>query len=330
MSSTNNLGTAPPSVDRCEISFAVACYNAMPYLPAAIESALAQTDVQVEVLVIDDGSTDGSMACANEYAARDTRVRVLRTPQNCGPAGARNIAIREMRGNWFAVLDSDDLVMPERSRRLIDEANASKADFIADDLVVFGAGRTDRTFLSQDATQSAFWLTLEGYFRDAIMYGKRPNPGFLKPMIRREALEKHGIGYNSNLRIAEDDELIVRLLLAGCQYRIVPQAMYRYRKHAQSISHRLSSDHARRMLASEKVLKADLERQGSVTPVYRRRWRALVSAEAFARAIDALNARRLGDALSILAATPSALPLFAMPITARIGRMFASNEPYHE
>ena len=99
------------------------------------------------------------------------------------------------------------------------------------------------------------------------MFGASPNLGFLKPMIRRRVLERTGIRYDPSLRIGEDDALIVQLLLAGARYRLMPQAGYFYRKHGSSISHRLSLDHAERMMASERQIRAAVAERPEWMPV---------------------------------------------------------------
>lgn len=309
--------TAPPVPD---VSFAVACYNCAPYLEEAVASALGQTGVAVEVLLVDDGSSDGTLPLAQRLAAHDPRVRVFTTPANLGPGGARNIALTEMHGTWLAVLDSDDLVAPDRSARLIAEAEASGAGMIADDLVVFGEGVSESRFLGAGATE-AEWILLERYFADSAIFGGAPNPGFLKPMIRRDLLLRTGIRYDERLRIAEDDDLIVRLLLAGARYRLLRAPLYRYRKHGASISHRLSRDHVDRMAAAGADLRARARRDGFDGPAFRRRDRALSNAVAFTHAIDALKQRRPLAAAVAVVRTPGCLPLFAMPLAARLRRL---------
>lgn len=307
----------------CDVSFAVACYNAMPYLDEAIASALGQRDVAVEILVVDDGSSDGSLECARGWAARDPRVRVLRTPHNAGPGGARNLAIANMRGEWYAVLDSDDLLLPDRSRLLIDTANAQGADLVADDLAVFGDGLTEASFLDGSIDPAGMVIEANGYFTRTAMYGRWPNLGFLKPMVRANTLRESGITYNPDLRIAEDDEFIVRLLLADQRYFVLPRKLYRYRKHDRSISHRLSSDHALRMVRSEEALRKKVEAAGALGPAYSRRWQALQRAAAFSRSIDALKARKPLSAIGTLLCTPGAIRLYSMPVMARLKRMMA-------
>lgn len=307
--------------DRCEVSFAIACYNALPYLDSAIDSALSQTDTTVELLVVDDHSDDASKARAEEWRRRDPRVRVFQTEINSGPGAARNVAIANMRGEWFAVLDSDDLLAHGRTRKLVDVANSTKADLIADDLILFGDDMDNCRFLPPSLAPQGGWIDPEMYFGSTIMFGSRPNLGFLKPMIRKSALDATGIRYNSDLRIAEDDELIVRLLLARQRYYLWPKAGYHYRKHGKSISHRLSHANAEKMLQSEQDIKQQVETAGLASSAYLERFRSIQRAEAFTRSIEALKAGRPLAAISPLILNPSAIRHYTMPLSARIGRI---------
>lgn len=307
------------NVRHCDVTFAVACFNALPFLDSAIGSALSQQDVEVEVIIVDDGSTDGSLEMALGWQKKDRRVRVFRTPRNLGPGGARNIAIRNMQGQWLAVLDSDDVIDPRRSRTLIDAAEEAGADLIADNLTIFGQGLADADFLkSEDIPHRR--IDLDTYFKSSRMFGRVPNLGFLKPMIRQSTLEAQTIQYNENLRIGEDDELIVRLLINGLWYAYHPDKMYRYRKHANSISHRLSLESAERILVSERAIRDRLSRNAPLSDAYAARWRSIQRAVAFTRAVDALKQGSVVGALLALASNPAAITLFAMPLRARFAR----------
>src|SRR5688572_25029067 len=92
------------------ISVVVPCFNRAYCLGKAIESALAQHTTPREVIIVDDGSTDGSAAVAGNYGEQ---VRVIRTT-NRGPAAARNIGLQQAQGMWVAFLDSDDVWHPEK------------------------------------------------------------------------------------------------------------------------------------------------------------------------------------------------------------------------
>lgn len=298
----------------------MASYNSAGFLGDAVATALNQQGVSVEVLIIDDCSTDNSLACAHALAAQDDRIKVFQTPQNSGPGAARNIGIGNMRGRWYAMLDCDDAMEPERCQTLIQAAERAGADMIADDLTVFGEGLTSYRHLGNDYGDAARDINLDDYFSGTIMYSDKPNLGFLKPMVRSAIINGSDIQYREDLRIGEDDEFVIRLLLAGARYTYHPQALYDYRKHDASISHRLSADHSALMVKSENDIRARVATAGFDSPAYKARFAAILDAAAFARSIEAIKARNFADAVTAMIERPSALRHFAMPIKARLQR----------
>ncbi|HYC03122.1 MAG TPA: glycosyltransferase family 2 protein [Azospirillaceae bacterium] len=102
---------APPRL----VSVVVPAYNAAPFIQEAVESALAQSHRDLEVIVVDDGSTDETVAIVRRLVARDARVRLIRQ-RNGGVAAARNRAILEARGTYVAPLDADDFWHPDKLR----------------------------------------------------------------------------------------------------------------------------------------------------------------------------------------------------------------------
>ncbi|MEL7198560.1 MAG: glycosyltransferase family 2 protein [Pseudomonadota bacterium] len=300
------------SVRTPEISIIIACYNGARFLADAASSALAQKNIVLEVLIIDDHSTDESHELANKLANKDSRIKVLQTPKNAGPGGARNVGIDAMRGRWYAMLDCDDTFAPDRCRALIDAAEKAGADMIADDLAVFGDDIEPHRHLGEAQPPST--ITLEGYFAGTIMYSPRPNLGFLKPIIRASTLDQRR--YRTDLRIGEDDELVIQLLLSGANYAYHSQALYNYRKHEASISHRLSADHSALMVKSEENIRAQVMAAGRNSDDYKKRYSAILDAAAFADSVEALKEKQLSRAISAIAARPSALRHYAMPIAA--------------
>lgn len=117
-----------------EVSFVVAAYNAADTIRRAILSALAQERVDLEVIVVDDCSTDGTSAVVEEIA--DPRVRLLRLAKNRGPGGARNAGLEAARGNWIAILDADDTITANRLSRMIDLATTAGAEIAVDNIDV--------------------------------------------------------------------------------------------------------------------------------------------------------------------------------------------------
>lgn len=99
------------------ISVIVPVYNVEKYLPKCLDSLLAQTWQELEIIVVDDGSPDNSWDIMQEYARRDSRVRLIRQ-KNGGLSAARNAGVEAARGEWIGFLDSDDYVAPEMYERL--------------------------------------------------------------------------------------------------------------------------------------------------------------------------------------------------------------------
>jgi glycosyltransferase involved in cell wall biosynthesis len=100
-------------MERPEVSVVMAVYNERPYLREAVESILDQTFRKFEFIIVDDGSTDGSADTLEEISKEDSRVRVFHL-ENQGPAGARNYALRHASGRYIAIMDGDDISLPER------------------------------------------------------------------------------------------------------------------------------------------------------------------------------------------------------------------------
>ena len=103
------------------ISVIVPVYNVEKYLRCCVDSILAQTFTDIEVLLVDDGSTDGSGAICDEYAQKDSRVRVFHKP-NGGVSSARNLGLDKAAGKWIMFVDSDDKVAPQICERLLEYA----------------------------------------------------------------------------------------------------------------------------------------------------------------------------------------------------------------
>lgn len=101
------------------ISVIIPIYNVAQYLPECLDSVLGQTMSDFELLLIDDGSRDGSGAICDRYAARDARIRVFHTP-NSGVSRARNTGLDHARGEFVVFVDSDDRIAPDRLQQLLD------------------------------------------------------------------------------------------------------------------------------------------------------------------------------------------------------------------
>lgn len=111
------------------VSVIVPVYNVKQYLPACIESVLKQTYSDWELLLVDDGSTDGSAQVCDEYARQDSRICVFHK-ENGGVCSARNLAIDNMAGEFCIMLDSDDLIHPSLLEKTLEIMQETQADAV--------------------------------------------------------------------------------------------------------------------------------------------------------------------------------------------------------
>ena len=316
--------------ERPVVSIITANYNGARHLGEAIQSVLAQTLTSLELIVVDDASSDASAALVEEVAALDRRVRLIVQPRNAGPGAARNRGIAESRGRYVAVFDSDDLMAADRLARLVQRAAADGADMVADNLLAFesAAPRAGRPFLPGKAFAAPRWITLADVIASSRMYSRSPGLGYLKPLIRAEALQASGVRYDEALRIGEDYDLLLRLLAKGLRLRLEPACLYRYRRHSGSISHALGRDHLEAMLRADAAFEAQAP---DLPPVARRaqaaRRRSLERALAYDEIIQRLKRGDLAGGLAKAAGAPAVWPLLTMPVTARVKRLAARLQP---
>lgn len=257
MDGDNGLGPKVPPL----VSVIMANWRGERYLGAAIASVLGQSLQEVELLIADDASDDRSQDIAREAMARDPRVRLLPAARSGGPSAARNRALEAAHGEWVAIVDSDDLLHPRRLELLLDAGRRFEADMVADDMIFF-SDRPDaagRTLLGAAGLRGEMIV-------DAALFvqsnnrkpGDRGLPplGYLKPLIRRSALE--GISYRPEVRVGEDFDFYLRLLLQGARFLLLPLPLYHYRRHSASLSHRLSVGVLEPLLAAHEELSASL------------------------------------------------------------------------
>ena len=117
-----------------KVSVIMACHNASAFLDQAINSVLCQTLRDLELILIDDYSTDNTLEISKGYELQDNRITVISLPKNAGPAIARNAGIRAATGEWLGILDSDDVAVPERFEEQMRLADNRQ------DLVLIGSG----------------------------------------------------------------------------------------------------------------------------------------------------------------------------------------------
>lgn len=204
----------------------MAARNAEAFVAAAIESALAQTYPNFELLVVDDASTDQTADIVASYAAKDARIRLLRQVQCGGACVAWNVALREARGEWIAVLDADDLWRPRRLEAQLAAVDANPSVV----LVCSEYERMDiegRPLMNSIRAGPEWWLLWQLLFKNIV-------GGHSQVLYRRESALACG-GYRTECKFAEDYRLWVDLTRDGGMF-CVPEVLMDYRVHDQSAS----------------------------------------------------------------------------------------------
>ncbi len=222
------MTTGPSRTSRPLVSVVIPAYNAEGYLAATIESVLAQTYRPLEVLVVDDGSSDGTVALARSFG---DPVRVIEQ-ENKGPAGARNTGFAEARGDIIALLDADDLWMPERLAACVDLLQSDPT---------LGFVTTDAYLIEEDTpTERRYYGDYQRYpfpARGAQLdeIAKR-NFVFVSVVFDRRLFDLVGARLDERLWGTEDYDLWTRFLLAGAEAGLVPEPLAWYRVRADSVS----------------------------------------------------------------------------------------------
>ena len=209
-----------------QVSVVVPAYQAATTISACIESALTQSVTSLECLVVDDGSTDGTADIVRAVATGDSRVVLLSQP-NAGPASARNLALRQARGEWVAFLDADDRWLPDKLERELFEAGGSDVVY-SDAYLVVGGVRT--------GTYSSAWPPppLEADMFAHLLSAPNPVP-LLSVLVRRPSLVQAG-GFRADWHGVEDLDLWLRLAQSCSSFGYVDEVTCEYVVRPESIS----------------------------------------------------------------------------------------------
>lgn len=204
-----------------QISVVLPVYNGGDYLEEAVQSILDQTYSDFELLVIDDGSTDGSLQLLREFEKTDKRIRLF-ARENRGLVPTLNELISMARGTWIARMDADDIARPQRLARQLEWLQKTGADVCGSWVQRFGSGdnRLVQLYQSDHAIKTAL-LFFSPFAHPSVMF--------------RASLAKM-LPYDDNWIKAEDYDLWIRAAQAGWKMSNVPEALLLYRVHQGQVS----------------------------------------------------------------------------------------------
>ncbi|CAN7147688.1 glycosyltransferase [Phyllobacterium sp. LjRoot231] len=306
-----------------DVTFVIAAYNAQDTIRRAIESALAQRGVSVEIVVADDRSSDNTAAVAGSF--RDERVRVVTLERNRGPGGARNAALAIAKGRWIAVLDSDDEVFPDRIMKMITGAENAGANAAVDNIEVIKEGDTKgEAMFPANHLAKIHEITLADFIASNLVFKATFNFGYMKPIFERRFIETHGLRYEENLRIGEDYIFLASLLAKGGKCIVEPSVGYAYHVRSGSISRVLEKHHVISMLEADRTFLAKFELDAEAKAAQARRTRSLEEAQSFLSLVDHIKRRSISGIIEVVMKDPVALRHLSMPIGVRLRRLIPS------
>lgn len=179
-----------------QVSVVIPAYNSEKYIADTINSVLAQTYTNFEVLVINDFSTDGTKEIIQNFALHDNRVFLINLLANMGaPAGPRNIGVRRARGRWIAFLDSDDIWHPCKLQRQLDLLEKTNARFCSTQMVDFVDA--NQLYLSDALTDEYEWIS----FLSQMIKFKTPTSSVI---VEKSLLESYPFNETMSYKARED------------------------------------------------------------------------------------------------------------------------------
>jgi succinoglycan biosynthesis protein ExoU len=276
----------------------------------AVASALFQP-LASEVIVVDDGSRDRTAEVAAAAGDGSGRLKIVRLPENRGPAQGRNTAIEASRAPFLCILDADDFMAPGRLERMFARGGEGW-DILADDLLFYEGPDAARAYdrLLPASYALPHELTLSEFGRGNLPSKQRPRRelGFLKPLIRRAFLDAHRIRYDRRLRLGEDLVLYARCLLAGARFRLVEACGYCAVQSPASLSGRHRTEDIARLYKALVELAAEAARAGRPIGDLQLYMRSTRNNLALRRALDARREHGLEGFVAALSDEPARVP----------------------
>ena len=207
------------------VSLIVPVFDKSAHLAECLESLLDQSLADIEIICIDDASTDTSLEILEAYAASDSRIRLIRNDSNAGAARSRNAGLDLATGAYLRFVDADDIVPQDSTKTLYDRAILTAADLVRGSIALF---RGERSSLVSTARVGDRWTTTFATSPDLWIPWWHTTY-----LISAGLLREHGIRY-PDLRRGEDPVFIASVLAAARTISTIPDIVYLYRKYSKT------------------------------------------------------------------------------------------------
>lgn len=227
-----------------KISFIVPVYNRESYLPLCIESLINQTLKEIEILLIDNGSTDNSPQICRQYASNDVRIRYFRLEQS-GVGPARNFGLHHAKGRYIGFVDSDDYLDFDFARLMYYQAVASNSIFNCCGIIKF-----HEVLLRKNYFYPPDHIEENSFFKNHEI----ANPVWNK-IFRKDIIDRYELRFSNSINYVEDYAFVVLFYLLGSQegnISVCSQLLYHYRQHDHSTMAKIFAQLPSRIVDLEK------------------------------------------------------------------------------
>lgn len=239
-------------LDDIKISVIVPVYNTAKYLDKCVESLVNQTLKNIEIILVDDGSTDGSGAICDRWAEQDGRIRVIHQP-NSGSAMARQVGLDTVRGEYIIVCDSDDWVEEDAYEKAYQIANKESAD-----MVLFGYYANYKDGTQREWIRTYTDLNDIEAVRGEIMRTSAYTSW--NKLMRRSLFTDNGISYEPGINMGEDVLILHKLLnIRPLKIAAFPEALYHYRQREGGYTHDMKAESVLQLCKIHQWTKKNLD-----------------------------------------------------------------------
>ena len=205
------------------ISVIIPVYNAEAHLARCMDSVCGQTLQEIEIICIDDASTDASLSILREYAAEDARVKIVSLAENCGPGGARNVGITRAHGEYLGFVDSDDDVSDDFYENLYTKALSSGADIVKGSFYEINGTEAKPYFVAKERT-ALNKILIFSLFSSAY-----------SAIYRRTKIISSNALFLHNVRLGEDTAFELQAIAHANTIALSNNGRYNYHRRSNSL-----------------------------------------------------------------------------------------------
>ena len=278
----NSISKGSSVTAEIKVSVIIPAYNTSPFIEKCLDNVISQSLKKIQIILVDDCSTDDTVRIINDYSSRDARIQVVCHETNQGLPAARNSGVNVARGKYLIHLDSDDFWCEDQMlEQLFELAEQRESEVVKFNGREYQNGKMGKQLAHIEPLQNA---VLEGEkflwrFRSAFLY-----------FIRRDFVESNSIRFNSSISIGEDQIFVSKLLTLATRISTVDRNFYAYRINRESMmGRRWSINQFSEEARHSKIVMETLQNYPEILQHYSRRKMVYWMNQIFPRSFEELN-----------------------------------------